>query len=1105
MSTQSPTKMNTFEWKPNQLKALKSALEVDNYHCRRRLSDVRSNTTPVGCLGLPPHTSALLLFYDIETTGLSTMECAMTQLAVQCVLRTPSSPPQYTTLSRHCSYVHTEEAISSFITSLTGITQADVAGAPTFAALAVDLQRTIRAHCSVHDVRHCFWVAHNGFRFDQPILSRYLQSLRSSNQCLQSVGESIRFWCVDTYRLSLVYSYTSYHPNTTAPANHKLATLHAFFRATNTSTLQFHRADEDVQAMVDVFLAMDEHDPELLFGNVSYDTYFMDKMAPQRMVNSVSFDALQGVHGQHIRWTSQQQTILGAPFDQHMCIVAGAGCAKTTTLLGRILCLLRSGVPPQRIMLVTFSKDATEDMVARLTQWVGTEVPIITGTFDSLARRYVKENDVVAFDACQDVGDYKLAFLKFLQTSHSPNRTSVLSSIDYMLVDEYQDINSTYHDIIQTFARHGTRVTAVGDDAQNIYTWNGSDIQYILEFGTTFHSCDTNEADVHVETYYLTHNFRSTPEIIRLANASISRNIRQLPKTIEATQLSVNVPVAVYVHHSWAQEAQVILPMVSEALNEGKTVAVLCRNCTNNGPLFFYESQCVANNIPCTLLERYRDHRNHRSKSAVTLCTIHKSKGLEWDVVFVVGCTDGHFPNANYADTNANTLDEERRLFYVATTRAKSRLVFTACHSTSTTTATTHPSRFLTEVPRSLFVWSGQLARANASHPTADTGSRCVSLERELGCLDDKQWAVLRSVVGDLVCTSVDVHPTVELPDWVRSEHLHADIERWCVHLLARMIQRAPCIRALEKMGATVMATHCEYNVYMLYRKTFDTFCKTGEMCTDNLEPEHLSTFHSLLVKCEEKARKCCVETSEVYVSPRTNIPNAIRQRILASYKRYTTSTIPWTELLWETFEVSWYEALEGGRMRMVHQHIVNGQEKLHACRPLVDTMYKAFFEDDTATPVTRLFRDATSVRLQAKAVFDGLSVHAPLLVQRTLFVVSLAENTRATLHECVGSILHVLVCRKSGVLVDSVHTYYPHKGVVNVLDLSSWSSERLEKVWRLWTCVRNAEGGVWNELVASTRKANGCCEDKDDGALFVDTEMWESCVVEDLYLNATS
>jgi hypothetical protein len=178
--------------------------------------------------------------------------------------------------------------------------------------------------------------------------------------------------------------------------------------------------------------------------------------------------------------------------------------------------------------------------------------------------------------------------------------------------------------------------------------------------------------------------------------------------------------------------------------------------------------------------------------------------------------------------------------------------------------------------------------------------------------------------------------------------------------------------------------------------------------------------------------------------------------------------------------------------------------------------MHRVFFEDTTPSThacennVARLFRDAMSVQLQATAVFDGLSVHVPLLVQKTLFVVSLAESTRATAHECMGWLLQVLVCRQSGVLVDAVHTYYPHKGVVNVLDLSSWSSERFEKVWGVWTCIRNAEGGVWDELVVSVRNGHsGSCEGENeaDGVceFVVDTETWENCVVEDAYSNVAS
>lgn len=1122
-------KANPFQWQPNSKTALTTALEVDQHHCSRRLSDVRKNTVPIGKLSFShQNTPTLLLFYDIETTGLSTMECAMTQLAVQCVLRSNrhcTAPPTYTVLSQHCSYVHTDEVVSNFITSLTGITQDDVEHAPPFAQLAQALHETIQSHCRTHNVQHCFWIAHNGFRFDQPILSRYLQQLRTSSQCLQSVGDTVRFWCVDTYKLSQVYDYATHHPTHPPPPNHKLPTLYTFFTTltdTNTTTHQgtpiqsFHRADADVEAMKCVFQAMEANQPDVLFDCVSYDTYFMDKMSPQRMVNKVCFDALQGVHGQTIQWTEQQRAVLGAPFDQHMCIVAGAGCAKTTTLLGRILCLLRSGVPPQRITLVTFSKDATEDMVERLTQWVGTEVPIVTGTFDALARRYLKDNDEVAFDACQDVGDYKHAFLHFLHTSRSPQRQSVLSGVDYLLVDEYQDINSTYHDIIQAFARHGTRITAVGDDAQNIYTWNGSDIQYILEFGATFHT-NTNDTNVPVHTYYLTHNFRSTPEIIRLANASIARNTHQLSKTIEATHPSKAVPVTVHVHTSWAQEAQAVMPLLQTALSAGQTVAILCRNCTNNGPLYFYESQCIAHNIPCTLLERYRDHRNQRRTDSVTLCTIHKSKGLEWDVVVVVGCTEGHFPSlpsSTHSSTDThekeNDVDEERRLFYVATTRAKTQLVFTVSHNVNATNRMQIPiSRFLVEVPRSLFVWAGSIPPNALAQPdvhTAEPTQQCVSLEKALSQLSQHQWQALRqalrTTLDGITCESVQVHSAVKVPAWVEHQHAHEDIERWCVHVLARM-HNIPILDAFDRLETTLMVSRKEYNVYMLYKNTFDRLCNNTDTCAENIATADLCVFHRLYQRCVEKAEACGVAVSEVQISPRTNLPSAIRQRLVTSYKTYTDATKEWSDVLWEAFEVSWLVALERGRMRMVHQHILGGQDALAECQPLVDKM------EEACGGRLAYMRDARSVRVLTTCVADGgVSVDAPLLVERAgggaksgdkggaeskwvLFNVSMAERTQTTSHECVRWMMEAVVCRQSGVCVQAVHTYYPHKGVLNVVDLTSMqSTEQSTDVWALWQQLRTTGETI---VVPNPTPV-------DAEVVVVDTESWESCVVDDVY-----
>jgi DNA helicase-2/ATP-dependent DNA helicase PcrA len=67
------------------------------------------------------------------------------------------------------------------------------------------------------------------------------------------------------------------------------------------------------------------------------------------------------------------------------------------------------------------------------------------------------------------------------------------------------------------------------------------------------------------------------------------------------------------------------------------------------------------------------DEEDDQDDDWLTVSTIHSAKGLEWDVVFVLGLADGHFPSG-YAVEDADAMDEERRLFYVAVTRARKRL-----------------------------------------------------------------------------------------------------------------------------------------------------------------------------------------------------------------------------------------------------------------------------------------------------------------------------------------------------------------------------------------------------------------------------------------------
>lgn len=95
------------------------------------------------------------------------------------------------------------------------------------------------------------------------------------------------------------------------------------------------------------------------------------------------------------------------------------------------------------------------------------------------------------------------------------------------------------------------------------------------------------------------------------------------------------------------------------------------------------------------------------SANAVKMMTAHSSKGLEFHTVFLAGCEEGIFPHANALNENTcEAIEEERRLFYVAMTRAMKKLYITRAHQRKSSKdgglIVSHASRFLREIPSSL-------------------------------------------------------------------------------------------------------------------------------------------------------------------------------------------------------------------------------------------------------------------------------------------------------------------------------------------------------------------------------------------------------------------
>ncbi|XP_031095692.1 ATP-dependent DNA helicase SRS2-like protein At4g25120 isoform X1 [Ipomoea triloba] len=129
------------------------------------------------------------------------------------------------------------------------------------------------------------------------------------------------------------------------------------------------------------------------------------------------------------------------------------------------------------------------------------------------------------------------------------------------------------------------------------------------------------------------------------------------------------------------------------------------------------ESDCIKEGKGCVnVLKSFIDYISERetenfrarrleNKDSVTLTTIHQSKGLEWDTVFIVKANDSEIPLLHefngITNENANSLEEERRLLYVAMTRAKKKL-FILHVLMDSNWQVLQPSRFLKEIPRHL-------------------------------------------------------------------------------------------------------------------------------------------------------------------------------------------------------------------------------------------------------------------------------------------------------------------------------------------------------------------------------------------------------------------
>ncbi|MFH1772168.1 MAG: ATP-dependent helicase [Candidatus Omnitrophota bacterium] len=182
----------------------------------------------------------------------------------------------------------------------------------------------------------------------------------------------------------------------------------------------------------------------------------------------------------------------------------------------------------------------------------------------------------------------------------------------YILVDEYQDTNRLQFEILKCLSSCHNNILAVGDDAQSIYSFRGADINNLLDFPKTFQG---------TKIFKLETNYRSSPQILGLANEVIKHNINQFPKTLAAIKPDGNLPSIVQAQDVY-QQAKFVAQRVIELNQEGiplKEMAVLFRSRFQAIEL---EMELLKRNIPYVIRGGVRFFEQAHIKDALSYLKI---------------------------------------------------------------------------------------------------------------------------------------------------------------------------------------------------------------------------------------------------------------------------------------------------------------------------------------------------------------------------------------------------------------------------------------------------------------------------------------------------
>lgn len=446
--------------------------------------------------------------------------------------------------------------------------------------------------------------------------------------------------------------------------------------------------------------------------------------------NKEYFDGIFKELGEEINLDKQQRyAIVSDP--KYLLIIAGAGSGKTTTITAKVKYLIeKCGIKEDEILMLSFTNKAVLELKERINISFGLNVKI--KTFHSLGfelinmanktKRIINNSseilkEIITKNLSLEIRfqfkelilenkfeDVCILFIKLLKTKGNiqdklnelkisnlnDKKVSefllfitkiyyiyedyleknnlldyddlILKAINvldgnikkikykYIIIDEYQDISPVRFQLIKKLQNlTDSKLIVVGDDWQSIFSFSGSTLQIFNEF------MKNND----VEIVKITNTYRNSQQLIDIAGKFIMKNKKQIKKRLKSIKKLKNPIEIIYYNDIYNNDdniAKIILRIISK--NVGK-FAILSRYSHDLKKL-----------------------KKEKKFAQIDFLTIHSSKGLGFDNVVIIGLSSEQygFPSKKENECFLNllidqdSLEEERRLFYVALTRTKNKV-----------------------------------------------------------------------------------------------------------------------------------------------------------------------------------------------------------------------------------------------------------------------------------------------------------------------------------------------------------------------------------------------------------------------------------------------